>query len=54
MLISFTFHHILNKHTPAYDRDVSVFIQTHHAGLNADSVSACYTPGSRMNLLGLL
>lgn len=41
MLISFTFVHILNKRTPAYDRDVSVFIQTHHAGLNAEPVSAC-------------
>lgn len=41
MQISFTFVHILNKCTPAYDRDVSVFLETHHAALNAEPVSAC-------------
>lgn len=41
MLISFTFVRVHNKRTPAYDRDLLVFVRARHAGLDAEPVSAC-------------
>lgn len=54
MMISFTFVHILNKRTPAYDGDVSVFYSNTSRWVKCRAGLCALNPGSRMNLLGLL